>query len=116
MPMNTDESGASQTMDTADYIVDVTQDIGYVYPIINACWPTTLARPNAVRIRYHAGYTTDSDSPNDMPLPKSFRNAILLVLGHLYENRENTTELKLESLPLGAKGLMDGMRLRIGLA
>lgn len=108
--------GSLVALDTATYVVDVTQDIGYVYPIINTSWPCALRRPNAVRIRYHTGYTTPLDSPNDFPLPKRFRQAMLLVLGHLYENRENTTEVKLELLPLGAASLLDGMRLRLGFS
>ncbi len=111
----TDETGAPILLDTSLYTVDVTSDIGYVYPIVNTSWPTTLRRPNAVRIRYHAGFTTDLDSPNDMPMPKRFTSAILLVLGHLYENRENTTELKLETLPLAASALLDANRLRLGM-
>lgn len=112
----TDTSGADQTMDASTYTSDVSSDVGYVYPLINTCWPSTTNRHNAIRVRYNAGFTTDSDSPNDMPLPKRFRSAMLLVLGHLYENRENSTELKLEELPLGAKSLLDGMRLRLGFA
>ncbi len=111
-----DDTGVSTVADLTTYVVDVSSDIGYVYPVINTSWPTTQARPNAVRIRYHAGYTTVGESPNDMPLPKRFRSAMLLVLGHLYENRENTTELSLDMLPLGAQSLMDGMRLRLGMA
>lgn len=112
----TDEAGVPQLLDTSTYQVDVSQDVGYVYPVINTSWPCTWQRPNAATIRYHAGYTTELDSPNDYPLPKRFYQAMLLVLGHLYENRENTTELKLETLPLGASSLLDGMRLRTGFA
>lgn len=112
----TDEAGAEQTLDPANYVVDLTQDVGYVFPLINTSWPMTQGRGNAVRVRFNAGFTAENESPNDMPLPKRFRSAMLLVLGHLYENRENTTELKLETLPLAASSLMDGLRLRLGFA
>ncbi len=117
----TDVTGIDITVDTSEYTVDVSSDVGYIYPLINTCWPMAIGRHNAVRINYNAGYTTDLDSPNDMPLPKRFRSAMLLVLGYLYENRENAQAggdggTLLHDIPLGAAQLMDGMRLRMGFA
>lgn len=112
-----DSDGAAQVMDSAVYTVDISSELGYVYPIVNTSWPSTSSRPNAVRVRYQAGYTTPLDSPNDFPLPKAFKSAMLLVLGHLYENREDSTELKLELLPKGASALMGVLpKLRLGMA
>jgi uncharacterized phiE125 gp8 family phage protein len=111
-----DSDGVLQVMDPSLYVADVASDIGYIYPLIGSCWPSVGRVPNAVRVRYTAGYTTEDESPNDAPLPRRLRSAMLLVLGHLYENREETTELKLENLPIGAKSLMDGLRLRMGFA
>jgi hypothetical protein len=31
---------------------------------------------------------------------------MLLIIGHLYENRENTVEANLRTIPLGAKALL----------
>lgn len=43
-------------------------------------WPDDCAlRPDAVRIRFKAGYAD---------LPKSIKQAMLLLIGHFYENRE----------------------------
>lgn len=39
-------------------------------------------------------------------LPPTLKAAILLILGHLYENREDTTELNLKTLPLAAKNFI----------
>lgn len=116
-----DEAGAEQTLDPAAYAVDVSQDVGYVYPIINTSWPMTMSRPNAIRVRFNAGYTSPDESPDDMPLPKRYRSAMLLVLGHLYENRENVAAggdgaTLLHEIPLGAASLLDGTRLRLGFA
>jgi uncharacterized phiE125 gp8 family phage protein len=42
-------------------------------------WPATLARSEAVRVRYRAGYEI---------IPPPIRAAILLMLGDLYRNRD----------------------------
>lgn len=48
--------------------------------------------------------------------PRSLRAAILLVLGHLYENREDSVEKALASIPNGADALMRPLRVRLGMA
>jgi uncharacterized phiE125 gp8 family phage protein len=109
-----DEELIETVIDPATYVVD-----SWVEPCVIAAvstWPTLTPRAGQVRIRYVAGYTLPGDSPQEYPLPYSLRAAILLVLGHMYENRENTTALDLETLPLGAHQLMDPYRLRLGMA
>ena len=41
---------------------------------------------------------------------------MLLVLGDLYENREHSSELKLNEIPLSAKALLNPYRLQVGFA
>jgi uncharacterized phiE125 gp8 family phage protein len=81
---------------------------------VAAPWPTVTAATNAIKIRYLAGYGVDSDGGE--PLPKVIRAAILLVLGHLYENRSENTEAALASLPLGVEALLRPRRIRKGMA
>jgi len=80
-------------------------------------WPIARYHPGSIRIRYLAGYSVPAESPTpDYPLPFSLRAAMLLVLGHLYEQREHTTPETLSEIPLGAKSLMDPWRLNMGFA
>lgn len=76
-------------------------------------WPTVTAATNLIKIRCVAGYGSDSDS---IPLPFQLRAAILLILGHLYENREDSTEKAMETIPNGAEALMRPLRIRLGMA
>ena len=39
-------------------------------------------------------------------IPEAIRQAIKLLIGHLYEHREDATELKLTEMPLGVKSLL----------
>lgn len=111
-----DDQGVEQTIATTDYILDDYVQPPRLYAAQGVTWPTPQAVPNAAKIRYIAGYDLPGDSPNPNPLPASILAAMKLVLGHLYENREQTTDLKLEQLPLGAQSLLDRYRLRLGMA
>jgi uncharacterized phiE125 gp8 family phage protein len=54
---------------------------GRVSPAYGENWPTARDVPNAVRVRFTAGYPTGAT-------PAAIRAAILLLCGALYENRE----------------------------
>lgn len=104
--------------DPADYVVD---DYGTPeQPVVlrpATIWPQVTKAPNTVRVRYRAGYQAEEDPDSDAPpLPRSLRAAILLVLGHLYENREDSVEKALASIPNGAEALMRPLRVRLGMA
>jgi hypothetical protein len=62
------------------------------------------------------GYGDDSDSE---PLPFEAKAAILLIVGHLYENREEVVEHSNQTLlniPTGAEALLRPLRVRMGMA
>lgn len=116
-----DADGAETTMtETTEYLTRIYNGRAAVYLPDDVLWPTTLSYSSAWRaeptvfVRYVAGYTTLS--PDEFPLPRSARAAILLVLGHLYENREQTADKKFEEIPLGARALLDKDRVRMGFA
>jgi hypothetical protein len=55
----------------------------------------------------------------DEPLPASIKAAILLMLGHLYENREATImppSASMSELPLGVQSLLTPYQLRTSMA
>ena len=68
-------------------------------------WPATYDKYNAVEIDITVGY-----GDFHAQLPRSIQQAMLLLIGHLYENREDTTDLKLKQLPMGAKALLSPFR------
>lgn len=68
-------------------------------------WPTAQAREDAIRIRYSAGYG------GSLAMPGPIRQALLLLVGHLYENREDSTEVALSRIPLGIESLLQPYRI-----
>lgn len=76
-----DVNGALQIVSPSDYEVDLIS--AQIFPGTGKAWPSTQSRPNAVTIKYFAGFGATA---NDVPEP--IKQAILLLVGHWYENRE----------------------------
>lgn len=71
-------------------------------------WPAARDSVNSVKVRYVTGYLAAADSSGNAVLPGSARAAMLLMLGHLFENREATALAPAPvELPLGVGALLD---------
>jgi uncharacterized phiE125 gp8 family phage protein len=112
-----DADDVEQTMDPADYVLN-----SDVWPArcqlefgVDA-WPTARDSWNSVRVRYVAGYTPANDSPAGFVISPALKIGILLMLGHLYENREDSTSFHVEQIPNGARTFLDKDRVRRGWA
>lgn len=70
-------------------------------------WPNTDDYPNAVTIRYEAGYSLPGASPDFYPLPAALRSAILLTLAQIYDNCVQGTTCDITELPAGVHYLLD---------
>lgn len=81
-----DTADMKYTLGTSIWTTDTISIPGAVQLKYNQVWPSTVLREyNAICVTYVAGW----DSPADMP--QRIRQAILLLVGHWYENRENST-------------------------
>lgn len=79
----TDSDGNSGTVDSGDYTVDADGYIGRVALKSGKSWPAVrLKEIGGVRIRFTAGYGDPGDVPEDV------KQAMLLLVGHWYNNRE----------------------------
>jgi uncharacterized phiE125 gp8 family phage protein len=97
-----DEDGTTTTLDTSTYVVDTYREPGLVLLASGASWPAvTLAESSAIRVRFVAGWD-DVDE-----IPQRYKQAALLLIGHLYEHREAVSEVRnLNALPLGVEALL----------
>lgn len=103
----TDEDGNDHTLSTDVYAVDTYSEPGRVVLKPGQTWPTADLWPaGAIRIQFVAGY---GDNASDIPQP--IRQAILLLVGHLYENREATGKAAQE-IPLGISAMMAGYQAK----
>lgn len=105
-----DLANVSQTLDAGTYQVLV-DHAGRPHVVLRSgqAWPSTFARPDAVSITFKAGYGAAAD------VPAAIKSAILLHVGHLYENREAVNVGNaVAALPLGHAALIAPYR-RVGV-
>ena len=69
-------------------------------------WPVAQNRPDAIRIEYEIGY---GDAITDVP--QSIRHAWMLLVGHWYDNREQSQMDRLENIPYGFEELLNISRV-----
>lgn len=116
-----EQDDGAHEMDDDDYALNVYTSPNQVGTSIGAAWPAAVNYANSVRVRYFAGYGDFGGSPIEtIPLPAGIRAAMLLTLGHLYENREsvvvNAGALVGLEVPNGAKALLERYRIRLSTA
>jgi uncharacterized phiE125 gp8 family phage protein len=105
----TDDDGAETTIASTEYQVDTYSTPGRLH-MLNG-WPSaTLAPLNGLQIEFMAGYGEDVLSP-----PMALRQAVLLLVGHWYENRELalTTGAIPKELPFAVRALFAPWRREV---
>ncbi len=77
-----DVNGTEQTVATTVYDVDIASRPGRLRPKFGQFWPVTRSQMNSVSVEFTAGYGDAAD------VPKTIKQAILLLVGHWYKTRE----------------------------
>jgi uncharacterized phiE125 gp8 family phage protein len=103
--MYLDSTGTEQTLDPSLYIVDEAAEPARVVPSIGSYWPYLQAyQPSGVQVTYTAGYGIQPSS-----VPADIQLALLMLVGHYYENREASSQgLAVMNIPLAVDALLDG--------
>lgn len=111
-----DTNGAQQTLSTNVWVFDDYEN--RIYAKYGQTFPSTQAVSNAVTVNYVAGYT-DGLSPDIYEVPESIKQAILLMVGSYYENRQQdqmgNTRISFNSLPYGVDMLLQPYRNSLGV-
>lgn len=77
-----DLDNVDTTLSTSVYETDLTEFAAWIQPTVDQGWPNVYPRIHSVRIAMAAGFADAA------AIPKSIKQAILLHVAHLYENRE----------------------------
>jgi uncharacterized phiE125 gp8 family phage protein len=100
-----DASNAQQTLASSVYTA-FSDTLGpYVTRKPGQAWPSTYTRPDAVSVTWTAGY-----GPAATDVPSSIRQAVLLLVGHWYANREAVTSDPAAPLPFAVDALLSPLR------
>lgn len=98
-------SGTTATLDATEYRVDRQATPGAARPLYGKTWPSHLVDQNSVTVTWWAGYSSDGTS-----VPAPVKSAILMLVAHLWRNREMAAEAALSEVPMGTKALLDTLR------
>ncbi len=94
-----DTANVEQTLSGTFYSLH-TDDVGpFLWLLDGQNWPSVNDRLDAVRIEMVVGYGAASDVPN------SIKQALFLMVGHWYENREASGR-SMQEIPLGVYALL----------
>jgi len=99
----TDITGTTSTVDSNTYTVDTDSEPGRVVLKYGESWPSaSLANTNPVQVTFVAGYGAPS------AVPEYWKQAILLLVGHWYENREGVavTGAIPKEMPMAVRSLI----------
>jgi uncharacterized phiE125 gp8 family phage protein len=98
----TDEDSNQSTFSSGNYAVDIYSDPGRIKLTKDANWPSDqLYVINGVEIQVVVGYGTED------AVPQEYKQALLLLLGHWYENREQVTVGEVaREIPMGVEALL----------
>jgi uncharacterized phiE125 gp8 family phage protein len=99
-----DESGTEITVDTSDYLVNTASFKGSIIFKENKLSEYSvyeLKEVNGVEIQFDAGYGDTADD-----VPGHIKQGLLLLIGHMYENRENSAPVNLIDIPFGVTALL----------
>lgn len=89
-----DSTNSLQTFASSNYHLDADDWTARIVLAEGSSWPSVYDRPDAVQITFVAGYST---------VPPALGHAVLLMLGHAYENREASLDIGLSETPFGVQ-------------
>lgn len=94
-----DSAGQTQTLSASDYVVDINHSVGRVYPAYNVTWPIPRYQKDAVTVIYVAGNSV---------IPAEIKTALLLLVGHWYENPNafDYSRLTSNETPMGYRSII----------
>jgi len=103
-----DSNNTLQTWDTSNYDTDLKGKPARITLANDTTFPTVYDRTNAVEIKFVAGYASTSATG----FPKQLLNAMYLIIGHLYENRQEVIVGKTAyKIPQGAESILRQYRI-----
>lgn len=109
-----DVNGAEVTLDQSLYDANTEASVAWVAPVYGGSWPVTANKPNAVRVRYKAGWPTSG-------FPPALKLWMLISVASFCAQRENhivgySVGMKVASMPRGfCDSLLDPFILPEGL-
>lgn len=101
-----DANGVEQLLANTEYLLDDYSQPGWLTLAYGKSWPDTYGVPNAVKVRYTAGYGAAA------AVPQPIKNAIVLIVGQALRGQPGLeNNLYPASIPNAAKELLQPYRI-----
>ena len=101
-----DLNSVQQTLIASQYESNLLECPAIVRPKDGYYWPDTITRFDAVTVRFTAGYASAA------AVPAAIKQAILMIVGHLYANREDVvTGTQVNTMPQSSQYLLNTYRV-----
>lgn len=97
-----DVDGALQNDDVNNYNVFGFADHATIQPKDGESWPDTQERGDAIQLEFTVGYGDTADD-----VPATLRHALMPLIGHWYDNREQSGMDELSNIPYGFDSLLN---------
>ena len=95
---------ATQTVSSSLYELRIEHFSARVSLVGQAVWPDAAGILDSIDVRWTAGYG------NAAAVPEQIKIAMKLIIGHLYEQREEVSAEAMQRIPFGARALLDPLR------
>jgi uncharacterized phiE125 gp8 family phage protein len=95
----TNAAAEAATLDLATVSVDNVSSPARV--MAKTYWPTVATQLNAVRIRFTAGHTSANN------VPRAVMVALMMMIAHMYEHREEASDVSLSAVPNAVETVMN---------
>ena len=96
-----DSGGVERTLAAGDYQAICRTNSSYIVPAYGKTFPAVRGQPAAITVRFVAGY---AEAPSEL------KQAIMLLAGHFYENREAASAKALIEVPLTVEAMISPYR------
>ncbi len=98
-----DTANTESTFAASSYFVDTKSEPARIFLAYGQSWPTSTLRPaNGICVTFIAGYGDAAAN-----VPENIKQAMLLLIGHLYEHREDIiTGITAMPMPKGSEALL----------
>lgn len=108
-----DPDGVDTLLAADQYRLDIYGSIEALIPAYDVTLPDVRRDTNSIRVRYTAGYPSTDSPPEE--IPELARQAMHLLISHLFHNREAVDDARLAEVPLGVRSLLGKIRRGLGV-
>jgi uncharacterized phiE125 gp8 family phage protein len=101
-----DNAGDVLNLDPSQYRADLSSEPARIVPAPSGNWPYLASYvPGSIKVTYIAGNYGDGAETNTCP--QTLVAAILLLVGHWYQNREAVSQTAMTQVPIAVEALLN---------